>query len=515
MSNKTMYNTPLRGPRSVDLTSVDLDAGCPRWALMALNPSGERRFMVRTLGSGHQSNAVLFREHGGPKGRLSVLKWNREAYGEVRMARPDREAQVARLLSSSRWAPRFARLLSSQDLKGGYRQSWWEFYNVGSMQDVSMAIFEQSSPPFSLVFHILGQCLEGVQGMNKELAMFHMDLHTGNVFTHLDDGASYLNAVIGDFGYSRLPGEGPPDYNFWEWSRLNSAEREGRSSPPMTYGERSGVSDHLHRLPWDLNKLLFNIREDLLDNLDEDDERNQLLFSLFKRMDDMNEQDRKDRKLPEAERPPIQDLTQTIQDVKTLERLYAATASDKQALGELREKLLELLNEEPLELLVFDNERAARDHFQDYTALGMFKIVNLADESSIEAATVGLAALSVEGTAYVADYSDSSSSSPGHRMSTTSSEVRESTAAGDPERQVSENGSGEQYSPTTSSHPSTRWTPATRGLASASAFADGDTSAVGGLIGARDHAERDHALVRDEHARRRRWQRVREGFLRR
>lgn len=509
MSNKAINSIPLRDPRSVDLTSIDLDAGYPRWALMALNPSGERQVMVKELGSGHQSSAVLFREHGaGAGGRLSVLKWNREAYDEVRMARLDREVRVARLLSSSRWAPRFARLLSSQDLEGGYRQSWWEFYNVGSMQAVSMAVFEQSSPPFSLVFHILGQCLEGIQGMNK-LDIFHMDLHTGNVFTHLDDDASYLNAVIGDFGYSRLPGEGPPEFTAWEWSLLSSADRKGRSSPPMTYGEQSGVSeDRSSRLPWDLRKFVFNIREDLLDNLDKDDEKNQLIFSLFKRLDDMNEQDKEDRKLPEHERPPIQDLTQTIQDVKTLERLYKATVPDKQAVGELREKLLELLSEEPLGPLVFDDEQAARDHFRDYTTLGMFRMVNLADENSIEAATAGLAALSVEGTAYVADRS---SSSPDHRMSPTSSEMRQSTA----ERQVSERGSGEQYSPATSSHPSTRWTPSTRGMASATAFADGDTSAVGGLIGARDHAERDHALVRDEHARRRRWHRVREGFLRR
>lgn len=479
MSNKTIDNIPLRDPRSVDLTSVDLYTGCPRWALMALNSSGERQVMVKELGSGHQSSAVLFREHGagpGAGGRLSVLKWNRESYDEIRMARLDREVRIARLLSSSRWAPRFARLLSSQDLKGGYRQSWWEFYNVGSMQDVSMAVFLQSSPPFSLVLHILGQCLEGIQGMNNKLDIFHMDLHTGNVFTHLDHGASYLNAVIGDFGYSRLPGEGPPEFTAWEWMLLSSANRKGRSSPPMTYGERSGVSDRSCRLPWDLEKFLFNIREDLLDNLDKDDEKNQLIFSLFKRMDDMNEQDRKDRRLPESERPPIQDLTQTIQDVKTLERLYAATASDKQAVGELREKLLELLSKEPLVPLVFDNEQAARDHFRDYTALGMFRMVNLADENSIEAATAGLAALSVEGTAYVAEYSERSSSSPGHRMSPTSSEMCDSAAAGDPERQVSERGSGEQYSPATSSHASTRWTPATRGMASATAFADADGS---------------------------------------
>lgn len=343
-----------------DLESVDLNAGSPQWALMALDPSGKRQLMVKELGSGHQGTAVLFREHGG--GRLSVLKWNRAAYNEERMARRDREARVARLLSSSERAARFARLLSSQDMVGGYRQSWWEFYNVGSMQGLSMAILEESNPPFSLVFRIVRQCLEGIQSLG-ELNIFHMDLHTGNVFLHLPDGASYPDAVIGDFGYSRLPGEGPPEFTAWEWSLMNSTTQAGRSSPPLTYGDSSGHADRSWRLPWDLEKFRYNASEDFLDNLDKDDERNQLTFSLFNRMAGMCKQDEIDRKLPEAERPPLQDLTQMIQDAKTLERLYAATASDKQALGELRQKLLDLLSEEPVDPLVFEDEQAARDDF--------------------------------------------------------------------------------------------------------------------------------------------------------
>lgn len=495
-----------------DLEPVDLNAGSPQWALMAIDPSGTRQLMVKELGSGHQGTAVLFREHGG--GRLSVLKWNRAAYNEERMARRDREARVARLLSSSERAARFARLLSSQDLVGGYRQSWWEFYNVGTMQGVSMAMLEESNPPFSLVFRIVRQCLEGIQCLNQ-LDIFHMDLHTGNVFLHLEDGASYPDAVIGDFGYSRLPGEAPPEFTAWEWSLMNSFAQAGRSSPPLTYGDNSGYADRSWRLPWDLEKFHYNASEDFLDNLDKDDERNQLTFSLFNRMANMCKQDEIDRKSPEAERPPLQDLTQMIQDAKTLERLYAATASDKQALGELRQKLLDLLSEEHVDPLVFDDEQAARDDFRDYLDVGMFRVVDLADGNSLEAATAELAALRVDGTAYVSDYGDRTGSSTDDSTSPDSSETLESTPGREPEQPASENNSAERGTPSTSSRPSTRWSPSTRGLAEATAFAGGDTSAVDGLLGARDLAERDQALVRDEHARRYREQCLRELFRRR
>ncbi|KKY38486.1 hypothetical protein UCDDA912_g01477 [Diaporthe ampelina] len=280
-----------------ELQSVGLNAGAPQWALMALNPSGERQIMVKDLGSGHQSSAVLFRELEGE--RLSVLKVNRVAHNKERMARPDREVRVARLLASSGGAAHFARLLSSQDLVGGYRTSWWEFYNVGSMRTFAMFIFAEATPPLSLVFRAMGQCLEGIQ------------------------------------------------YNF-----------------------------------------------------DKDNDKNQLIFSLFQSLTDMCEQDEQDRKLPEARRPPLQDLTQVIQDAKTLERLYAFTDSDKQALSELRGKLMDLRSQEPLEPCVFDNGRAARDEFKSLLEVGPFRMVNLADENSIEAATAELAALRVKGSVH-------------------------------------------------------------------------------------------------------------------
>lgn len=494
------------------LQSVDLNAGSERWALMALDPSGSRQLMVKKLGSGYQSSAVLFREYGGD--RLSVLKWNITAHVDARMQRLDREARVARRLARSDRTDRFARLLSSEDLEGGYRQSWWEYYNLGSMRDFSMFVLQQANPPLSLVFRIVGQCLEGIQGMNQ-IDIFHMDLHTGNVFLHLDDGESYLDAVIGDFGYSRLPGEGPPDFTSLEWLRLSPKDRAGRSSPPPTYGDRPDSDNGSWRPAWDLQKFRFNTAEDLLDNLDKDNERNELVFALFHRMFIMCGQDEIDRKLPEAERPAIQDLSETIQEAKTLERLYAATTSDKFAVSELREKLLELMSQEPLEPLVFDNQQAAREKFREYLKVGLFRLVNLDDEDSVEAATAELAALKVEGSAYVSDCDRRSSSSSHDGTSPDSSETRESTPGGDSEQQDPERDSSERRSPPTSSRPSTRWSPATRGLTEATAFASGDASAVDDLLGARDLAERDQALVRAHHARRYRGQYLRGLFRRR
>lgn len=428
-----------------DLEFVGLGAGPARWALMALDPSGERHLMVKALGSGHQSTALLFVGHGGAgSGRLSVLKWNRVEFSEARMSRPDREVRVARLLgrsssspsSSGRAAPLFARLLSSQDLAGGYRQSWWEYYNVGSVQDLAVLVAEQASPPLSFVFRVVGQCLEGIRRLD-ELGVSHMDLHTGNVFVHLGRGAAYPDAVIGDFGYSRLPGEGPPEFTAWEWSLMSSAEQAERSSPPLNYGYKPGFADISWRVPWDLEKFYYNVREDLLDNLDGDDEKNQLLFSFFKRMADMCKQDVLDRKLPEAERPPLPDLTELIQDARTLERLYAATASDEQALGELREKLLELLGKEPLGPLVFDDEQLAHITFQDYTDnTNLFRVVNLNDAGSIEAAAAELSALAVEGTAYVSDHHNNNNNS-GDKTGSSSDDDNGSTSPGSSETRES------------------------------------------------------------------------------
>ncbi|KAK7697516.1 hypothetical protein SLS64_013458 [Diaporthe eres] len=503
-----------------------------QWALMALNPSGERQLMVEYLGTGYQGTVLLCRELAGDK--LSVLKWSRKPHSKADMARPDREVRVARLLGSSERADRFARLLSSQDLVGGWRATWWEFYNIGGIQNLSEYMPPGTKPPLSLVCRIVAQGLEGIQHLN-ELDMRHMDLHAGNVFLHLADGAPCPDAVIGDFGYSRLPGEGPPEYTAWQWSMMSSSEKAGHSSPPLAYGPEGTIERSSWRPEWDLDKFLYNVKRELLDGFYEDNGMAQLVFNLFKSMSDMNEQDDRDRGLPEAQRPPLQDLTQLIQDAKFLERECANLPSDKQALDELRENLLKDQRRRYLKPRIFDNEWLARDKFREYLDVGLVRIVNLADEKSIEVATAELASMRVEGTTYVTDYSDRSGSTSDHSTSPSSSEAGESTSAVHPEQQVSdndsaeqsmssrditeqrgsENDSAEQQNTATSSRSSTRWCPSTRGLASARAFASGDASAVGGLLAARDLAEREQALVRDEHARRRRWRRLRDLFRRR
>ncbi|KAJ0117864.1 hypothetical protein J7T55_014314 [Diaporthe amygdali] len=485
---------------------IDIDDQPDQWALMALDPSGKRQLFVREVGSGYQSMANLFREHGGDK--LSVHKVNNIAHSEEKMKRPDREVSVARVLAASKGASHFAKLLSSQDLLDERRESWWEFYNTGSLSTLNLFMFTEVKPPLSLVFRIIRQCLEGIQCLNK-LGITHMDLHSGNVFLHLVNG-KHLNAVIGDFGYSRLPGQGHPAFTNWESTLMNTSDRKGESSPPGTYGPPNEFEDRSWRLRWDLSKFLFNIREDVKDSLDKNEKENRLLFTLFDRMDDMCKRDEQDRKLPEAERPKIQDLAQTIHDVKTLERLYAETDSDKEALSELLELLQGVLNAERVQPLVFSDEREARDKFQSNLDSGPFRMVNLSDENSIEAATAWLAALRIEGSAYVSGISDQSGSRP---TSPASSETRDSTPAEDAEQQGNPTQQQahlrqdvEKQTSPSGSHVTTRWSPATQGLAEATAFAGGDDSVVPAVLGARDVAERNQALVREEHHRRRRQQ---------
>ncbi|KAL1882799.1 hypothetical protein Daus18300_000437 [Diaporthe australafricana] len=471
-----------------------------QWALLALNPSGERQLFVREVGSGYQSKALLFRELNGEK--LSVHKVNTVPHDGDRMKRPDREVSAARLLSSSMGAARFAQLLSSQELSGGHRETWWMLYNLGSLSNLCMFMFAEARPPLSLVFRILGQCLQGIQSLN-ELGMRHFDLHTGNVFLTLNGEPIIMDAVLADFGYTRLPGEPAPAYTAWEWNLMGSKDHWGYSSPPGTYGPVNEFEDRNWRLQLDLSKFLYNFHEDFMENFDENDEGNSLLFELFKRLSDKNIQDDKDRKLPEAQRPPVIDLTQEIQDAQTLERLYAGTRADQEALGQLRVKLHNLVSEEPVDPLVFRSELDARDEFQSQLDTGLFRLVNLSDMCSIEIATAELAALRIPGTAYVSGRSDPSSSSTEDSASPTSSETRESTPAEqqsspakDTQQEPPVEENDEQRNSSPESHVSTRWTPATHGLAPATAFASGDASALNALLGARDVAERDHARSR-------------------
>jgi hypothetical protein len=459
-------------PESVDLA----DYRCPKWALMALDPSGKRQLLVKSLVSGVESDAMVFCElDGDGRGRrkLSVAKWNKEPYGAAKMARPAREARIARMLASSEQAGRFARLLASQDLAGGYRESWWEHYNVGNMQDLSTSLFEEGKrPPLSLMFRAVAQCLEGIRCL-CQLDLRHMDLHGGNIFFHLAEGALYPEAVIGDFGHSRFKGERPPRLAASQLGKMDHGEKQALISPRYNSDEVQGSEDWSWRLRWDLHNFQIKVPEVLFEKLKGKDAENELLFVFFRRMGKLVEQDEKDRKLPEAERPPIQveELTILIEEAWTLERLYAHTNQDQRALDEVREKLLGVVRRRFSRPQVFSDEEGARVKFAKFIDAGFLKVVNLTDDKSIEAAAAELAALQIKDSAFVADQSDTSSS-----------------------------GSRDSISPP----PSTVWCPATRGLAEATAFASGDASALKGLLAARDAAEEAHALIRAEHARRHR-----------
>lgn len=483
---------------SVDLTDFDK----PKWALMALDPSGKRQLLVRKLVSGIESDAMVFREMGGqgsPNGdgnnesKLSVAKWNRKPHAAAKMARGSREVRVAQLLAGSeRQAGRFAKLLAAQDMAGGYRESWWEYYNLGDMQDLHTSALRpcQPQPPLSLVFRCVAQCLEGIQRLNGELGVRHMDVHAGNIFFHMaNEGAAWPDAVIGDFGHSRFGGERPPQFTQEELDGMGPESRETYLSPPISSDEAFGTEDYSWRPRWDVHQFHLKIREVLLERFSGKKANNELLFNLFRRMARMSAQDEVDRKLPGGERPPVQDLGPLIQDAWALARLYAETTSDKVALRQVREKLLEELRRHPSEPQVFGDEGDARGVFEQFIDAGMLRVVNLFDDGSVEAAAAELASFKVPGSAYV--------------------------VSSDNHHHQSETGSSSGSRDSSSSRPSTPWSPATRGLAEASAFAGGDASALDGLLAARDAEERRQALIREEHARRYRRQRGLSQLFRR
>lgn len=504
MSINTMDH-PVRDPdlESVDLQSLDLeDVIPPKWALMALDPSGKRQFLVRRLASGIESDAMVFRSEldSGGHGKLSVAKWNKQPHGEIKMARPDREVRFARMLAESAQADRFAKLLASQDLINGYRESWWQYYELGDMEDLFARTirFMETPPPLSLAFRIVAQCLEGIQCLN-ELDVRHMDLHAGNIFFHLAEGASYPDVAIGDFGYSRLKGERPPAFTTAQLAKMDSDDKKAYLTPPLDPDETFGTAGRSWRQRWDLHMFQEKISKILWERYGRKKVRNQLLVSFFKRMSNMCDQDGYDRRLPEAERPPIQDLTPLIEDAKTLARLYAETAADRHALGEIRGKMLDLVRSRSSEPHSFGNEEEARAGYEKHIDAGMLRVVNVSDENSIEVATAELAAYKIKGSAFVSDHSSKSSSSDTNSTSPPTS--RGTSPEGDSvQRGAKQDNAGGRA---TSTSPSTRWTPATRGQASATAFAGGDASAVEALLEARDVAERSQALVRNEHARRR------------
>lgn len=301
------YLMPDKDFESIDLASplesIDLgDLDKPKWALMALDPSGKRQLLVRKLVSGITSDAVVFRElecNGGNnnKRKLSVAKWNRKPHAEAKMARADREVRVARLLAgltTGAGAGRFARLLSAQDMAGGYRESWWSFCNLGDMQDLYTAAlrFCEPQPPLSLVFRCVAQCLEGIQSLNQELDVRHMDIHAGNIFFHMAEGATYPDAVIGDFGHSRFRGERPPKFSTAELWKMGPEERETHCSPPLNSDELFGTEEYSWRLRWDVHQFHLKIPEVLLEKFSGRKARNELLFNFFSRMGKMSAQGR-------------------------------------------------------------------------------------------------------------------------------------------------------------------------------------------------------------------------------
>ncbi|KAG8167487.1 hypothetical protein KVR01_003176 [Diaporthe batatas] len=389
----------------------------PKWALMALDPSGKRQLLVRQLVSGIESDAMVFRELAGgggdndidiDAGGLSVAKWNKKPFPPAKMARGSREVRVAKMLAGSAAARRFAALLAAQDMRGGYRESWWRHYNLGDMHDVVSAGFRGSQAPASLVFRWVAQCLEGIACLDGELGARHMDLHPGNVFFHTDGGD--VDAVLGDFGQARLAGERPPVFSSGE-EELSAMGAEGgraaRMSPPLSLDEAKGDEDYSWRTRWDARQFLDQIANTLMNGFGggerEEAGDDLLLAGFFASLEAMVARDEADRRLPERQRPPLQDLAPLVRDAWELSRLCAWEAADGAAARQVRANLLAGLAGMPSGVQVFDSEGAARDAYERHVGAGMLRVVDLSDDGrSVRAAAAELAAFKVAGTAWVA-----------------------------------------------------------------------------------------------------------------
>ncbi|KAK4137715.1 hypothetical protein BT67DRAFT_438960 [Trichocladium antarcticum] len=223
------------------------------------------------------------------------------------------------------------------------RASYWKLCNGGSMMDWACASGLET--PASIVARCIAQVSETLHFMYNSggEAVYHCDLHLGNVFVHFGDGADGLpDFYIGDFGWARTASEALAD------SRV--------ASPPGDIGDPDspppGTARPGQRRCWDMMRFIEGLKAmaDMavpLGGPQSDESRG--LGRLFEMAQWLDEQEQLLAARNPLSRP--HSLVELIREARKLER--TAMASEKTTeqfnkfLARSRERALQATNKKP------------------------------------------------------------------------------------------------------------------------------------------------------------------------
>ncbi|KAK4157187.1 hypothetical protein C8A00DRAFT_11954 [Chaetomidium leptoderma] len=240
--------------------------------------SGESYIFIRNLAVGAQSKVQLVANistHEIVVRKVSKKKLPLSDVSELSSVPKDREVLMLDCLDlimrsrpspANTITPRWASYLHHENIptmSGGPRPrlectqvSYWKLYNCGDLADLvrvwrSGSVGQGRDTPFpvSFVARCIAQVCETLHVMYQAgpQAIYHCDLHLGNVFVHFDpnsgDGSELPDFYIGDFGWARTAGEaladGVAQYGsgttpFGPWSERPPGFETPPSPPPGT-----------------------------------------------------------------------------------------------------------------------------------------------------------------------------------------------------------------------------------------------------------------------------------------
>lgn len=103
--------------------------------------------------------------------------------------------------------------VGAADSKHFLRESFWMYYNAGSLDDLAQLYQDRLIyPPPSLVARIIHQVLASIEFMlSSGRGVLHRDLHFGNIFVHWDSNDFLPNMYLADFGDAKFIGQDTAD----------------------------------------------------------------------------------------------------------------------------------------------------------------------------------------------------------------------------------------------------------------------------------------------------------------
>lgn len=214
-----------------------------RWAASFQGPNNEPYLFVKEVPGGSESSVQLLIHQQSSKIIVRKVPHSRDLskvnidlvtaahidkFGEgneIQMvkylagfANNDASARIYQLLDcrtievSRGWPPE-TDLIRAPGSGNFLRETFWEYYNVGNLDNL-IEIYQESLryPPPSLVARIVHQTLAGLQFMlSSGRGVQHDDFHFGNIFAHWNATKYLPDVFIADFGDAKFVGKDSSD----------------------------------------------------------------------------------------------------------------------------------------------------------------------------------------------------------------------------------------------------------------------------------------------------------------